>query len=47
MGLPDVTVLMATAEDDFRKPNTGMWKFFVEHLNDGVAPGTAFRSYET
>ena len=43
MGLPDVTVLMATAEDDFRKPNTGMWTFFVEHLNGGVAPGTAFR----
>lgn len=43
MGLPDVTVLMATAEDDFRKPKTGMWTFFVEHLNGGVAPGTAFR----
>jgi len=40
MGLADVTVLMATQEDDYRKPNTGMWRFFVDELNAGAAPGT-------
>ena len=40
MGLADVTVLMATQEDDYRKPNTGMWRFFVDELNGGAAPGT-------
>ena len=38
MGLPDVTVLMATQDDDCRKPKSGMWTFFVDHLNGGVAP---------
>ena len=37
-GISDITVLMATQDDDFRKPNPGMWTFFVEHLNGGVAP---------
>ena len=41
LGISDVTVLMATQDDDFRKPNTGMWTFFVESLNDGVAPGAS------
>jgi hypothetical protein len=26
-------------EDPFRKPKTGMWDYFVEHLNGGVVPG--------
>jgi hypothetical protein len=39
MGLADVTVLMATQEDDYRKPNTGMWRFFVDELNAGAVPG--------
>ena len=38
-GIPDITVLMATRDDEFRKPNAGMWTFFVEHLNGGVEPG--------
>ena len=37
-GIPDITVVMATQDDDFRKPNPGMWTFFVEHLNGGVEP---------
>jgi len=31
-------VLMATEKDHLRKPETGMWDFFVENLNKGVAP---------
>lgn len=32
-------VLLATNKDDNRKPETGMWQFFVEHGNKGVEPG--------
>jgi hypothetical protein len=36
----DATILYATGkENEFRKPEPGMWTFFVEHLNDGVVPG--------
>jgi bifunctional polynucleotide phosphatase/kinase len=31
-------VLMATEKDHLRKPETGMWDFFVANLNKGVAP---------
>ncbi|CAG9460313.1 unnamed protein product [Pedinophyceae sp. YPF-701] len=31
-------VVMATMDDDNRKPKTGMFEFFVEHLNGGVRP---------
>lgn len=34
-GVP-ATVLIATQKDDNRKPETGMWNFFVENCNDGV-----------
>ena len=35
-----VQVVMATARDpcEYRKPRTGMWKFFVDNLNGSVAP---------
>lgn len=35
-----VQVVMATGRDpcNFRKPRTGMWDFFVDNLNAGVAP---------
>lgn len=29
---------MATSKDEYRKPERGMWDFFVQHLNAGVAP---------
>ena len=35
----DVTVVMATQDGEFRKPNPGMWNFFVEVLNGGITPG--------
>ena len=31
---------MATQSDEFRKPETGMWEFFVKHCNKGAKPGT-------
>jgi len=39
-----VQVLLATAnpkneEDKNRKPQPGMWNFFVQNLNAGVSPG--------
>lgn len=37
----DATVLYACGKDNFRKPGTGMWDFFVENLNGGVSPGTS------
>ena len=35
------TIMYATGKEGcgVRKPETGMWDFFVEHLNDGVQPG--------
>jgi bifunctional polynucleotide phosphatase/kinase len=27
--------------DDFRKPGIGMWEFFLEHHNAGIAPDKA------
>lgn len=29
---------MATGKDDFRKPERGMWDFFVQNMNGGAAP---------
>lgn len=29
---------MATQKDELRKPEPGMWGFFVQHLNKGVQP---------
>ncbi|EIE24594.1 PNK3P-domain-containing protein [Coccomyxa subellipsoidea C-169] len=38
----EATVLYAAGkEDSFRKPGTGMWEYFVEHLNGGVSPDKA------
>ena len=35
------TIMYATGKEGcgVRKPETGMWDFFVEHLNGGVQPG--------
>ena len=35
------TIMYATGKEGcgVRKPEPGMWDFFVEHLNDGVQPG--------
>ena len=38
IGVP-AQVFAATQKDELRKPERGMWDFFVEHGNDGVAPG--------
>ncbi|KAK9909850.1 hypothetical protein WJX75_008381 [Coccomyxa subellipsoidea] len=37
----DATVLYAAGRDNFRKPGTGMWDYFVENLNGGVSPDKA------
>jgi len=39
IGMPDVAVMMATNKDKTRKPETGMWDFWVQHGNGGVQPG--------
>ncbi len=31
-------VFIATNMDEFRKPGTAMWDFFVQHANAGVVP---------
>lgn len=36
--LPPPQVLMATLKDEYRKPDTGMWDFFVQHMNAGAQP---------
>ena len=33
--------LLATGVDQYRKPEKGMWDYFVEHGNDGKQPGAA------
>ena len=35
------TIMYGTGKEGcgVRKPEAGMWEFFVEHLNDGVQPG--------
>ena len=35
------TIMYATGKEGcgVRKPELGMWDFFVENLNDGVQPG--------
>jgi len=38
IGMPDVAVMMATNKDKTRKPETGMWDFWVQHGNGGVQP---------
>jgi bifunctional polynucleotide phosphatase/kinase len=39
LGVP-VQVLMSVSKDDYRKPNLGMWKHFVEKISKGVELGT-------
>ena len=34
-------VIMATQDDENRKPNGGMWEFFTQHMNQGVVPNIA------
>ena len=36
-GIP-AQVIMATQKDEFRKPETGMWDFFVANMNAGITP---------
>jgi len=31
--------MLATGDDDYRKPSTGMWDLFCGTLNGGVQPG--------
>lgn len=38
LGVP-VQIFMAPQKDEFRKPETGMWKWMVEKCNDGIEPG--------
>ena len=33
-------ILLATGKDHFRKPERGMWDYFIEHGNEGKEPGT-------
>ncbi|EFN59940.1 hypothetical protein CHLNCDRAFT_133012 [Chlorella variabilis] len=40
-----VQVFIATKDDEHRKPGTGMWDFFVQHANAGVAPSKAASFY--
>ena len=34
-----VSAFMATQKDDMRKPEIGMWEFFVREGNGGTKPG--------
>ena len=38
LGVP-AQVFASTQKDGLRKPERGMWDFFVEHGNEGVNPG--------
>lgn len=38
-------VLLATSKDHLRKPETGMWDFFVANLNNGATPNKAESFY--
>lgn len=40
LGVP-VQVFACTMDDHYRKPERGMWDFFVSRFNGGVAPGRA------
>lgn len=40
LGVP-VQIFMALQKDEYRKPETGMWQYMVEHCNDGIQPGSA------
>ena len=32
-------ILLATGKDHYRKPERGMWDYFIEHGNEGKQPG--------
>lgn len=32
-------ILLATGKDHYRKPERGMWDYFIEHGNEGKEPG--------
>lgn len=32
-------ILLATGKDHYRKPERGMWDYFIEHGNEGKKPG--------
>ena len=34
-------ILLATGKDHYRKPERGMWDYFIEHGNEGKQPGMA------
>ena len=36
-------VFIAPQKDEMRKPEKGMWEFFVENCNGGVKPGNQYR----
>ena len=39
MKMADLPVLLATNKDEYRKPETGMWDFWVKLGKAGVEPG--------
>eukprot|EP01024_Parvocaulis_polyphysoides_P064550 TRINITY_DN7511_c0_g1_i2.p1 TRINITY_DN7511_c0_g1~~TRINITY_DN7511_c0_g1_i2.p1 ORF type:complete len:390 (-),score=79.85 TRINITY_DN7511_c0_g1_i2:293-1363(-) len=41
----DIQVLMAPQDDDYRKPQPGMWKFMEENLNDQIEVDKAASFY--
>lgn len=45
LGIPAL-VMMATMDDNYRKPSTGMWDLMCSRLNGGVVPG-GFRVWKS
>lgn len=33
-------ILLATSKDQYRKPERGMWDYFIQHGNEGKQPGS-------
>jgi hypothetical protein len=44
LGVPAVAIA-ATLQDEYRKPEPGMWRFVAEHFMDGVTPGGGVRDW--
>ena len=40
-------ILVATSTDQYRKPEKGMWDYFVEHGNEGKEPGDASHQFQS
>ena len=37
--MPHLPALLATNKDEYRKPETGMWDFWVRETYEGAEPG--------